>query len=111
MFVKIGDFGVSRVLSATLETAKTQVGTPYYLSPEIASNKGYNSKTDVWSLGCVLYEMCTLNHVFSAPDIKLLLSKILAGKFDPIPAQYSRQLRDLVEAMLTLNPQKRPSVS
>lgn len=52
-FVKIGDFGISKVLDAT--SAKTFVGTPYYLSPEVCSNKKYDFKSDLWSLGCILY--------------------------------------------------------
>jgi len=64
--VKLGDFGVSKILSSTIDSAKTAVGTPYYLSPEICSAKGYNNKSDVWSLGCILYELCTMQHVFEA---------------------------------------------
>ncbi|RXN36001.1 serine threonine- kinase Nek5 isoform X2 [Labeo rohita] len=45
-----------------MELARTCVGTPYYLSPEICENRPYNNKTDMWSLGCVLYELCTLRH-------------------------------------------------
>jgi NIMA (never in mitosis gene a)-related kinase len=58
--VKIGDFGIARVLSTTIEKAKTVVGTPYYLSPEIIENKPYSFKSDIWSLGVLLYELCTL---------------------------------------------------
>ncbi|XP_039209210.1 serine/threonine-protein kinase Nek5 isoform X3 [Crotalus tigris] len=59
---KLGDFGIARMLNNTMEFASTCVGTPYYLSPEICENKPYNNKTDIWSLGCVLYELCTLKH-------------------------------------------------
>ncbi|XP_072832275.1 serine/threonine-protein kinase Nek5 isoform X5 [Vicugna pacos] len=62
MVAKLGDFGIARVLNNTMELARTCVGTPYYLSPEICQNKPYNNKTDIWSLGCVLYELCTLRH-------------------------------------------------
>lgn len=58
--IKLGDFGIARVLRNTGELACTQIGTPYYMSPEIMDNKRYNSKTDIWSLGCVLYELLTL---------------------------------------------------
>lgn len=57
-FVKIGDFGISKILNTT--SAKTFVGTPYYLSPEICSNQPYEFSSDIWALGCILYEMCTL---------------------------------------------------
>ena len=66
--VKIGDFGVSRVLSATAELAKTFVGTPYYLSPELLSNLPYGPASDVWALGCIFYETATLEHPFDAKN-------------------------------------------
>ena len=56
--IKMGDFGIARVLSSTVEKAKTVIGTPYYLSPEIIENKPYSFKSDIWSLGVLLYEMC-----------------------------------------------------
>nr|XP_019607733.1 PREDICTED: serine/threonine-protein kinase Nek5 isoform X2 [Rhinolophus sinicus] len=62
MVAKLGDFGIAKVLNNSMELARTCVGTPYYLSPEICQNKPYNNKTDIWSLGCVLYELCTLKH-------------------------------------------------
>jgi len=57
--VKLGDFGISKVLQSTIEAAMTVVGTPYYMSPEVYHNKPYTLKSDVWSLGCLLYELCT----------------------------------------------------
>jgi NIMA (never in mitosis gene a)-related kinase 1/4/5 len=57
--VKIGDLGVAKMLSETSNMAQTVVGTPYYLSPELCEEKPYNNKSDIWSLGCVLYELCT----------------------------------------------------
>ena len=94
--VKLGDFGIARVLKNTQELASTAIGTPYYLSPEICENKPYNNKSDVWSLGCILYELCTLKHAFEAGNMKSLVLKILKGSYPPIPACYSRDLRDLV---------------
>jgi len=58
--VKIGDFGISKVLQGTLEAAMTVVGTPYYMSPEVCQNRPYTMKSDIWALGCILYELCTL---------------------------------------------------
>ena len=68
--IKLGDFGISKVLRGTMECARTAIGTPYYLSPEICENKPYNFKSDVWSLGCVLYELTTLRHAFDSDSIK-----------------------------------------
>uniref|UniRef100_F7I8Q7 non-specific serine/threonine protein kinase n=1 Tax=Callithrix jacchus TaxID=9483 RepID=F7I8Q7_CALJA len=58
--VQLGDFGIARVLNSTVELARTCIGTPYYLSPEICENKPYNNKSDIWALGCVLYELFNL---------------------------------------------------
>ena len=63
--VKLGDFGISRVLENSLEAAMTVVGTPYYLSPELCQNKLYTIKTDIWALGCLLYEMCEFKVIFN----------------------------------------------
>ena len=64
--IKIGDLGVARELNQSANMAHTVVGTPYYLSPELCEEKPYNNKSDIWSLGCVLYELCTLRHPFEA---------------------------------------------
>lgn len=64
--IRIGDLGVAKYLGETNNLAKTMVGTPYYLSPEICEEKPYNEKSDVWSLGCILYELCTYKHPFEA---------------------------------------------
>ena len=109
--VKLGDFGVAKVLGSTMALASTAVGTPYYLSPEICENRRYNAKSDMWSLGCVLYEMCTTRHAFDAASIGLLINKILRGRYPPISATYSKDLRDLVAKMLSRDATKRPAAS
>jgi NIMA (never in mitosis gene a)-related kinase len=108
--VKIGDFGISRVLQHTYDCAQTAIGTPYYLSPEICQEKPYNQKSDIWSLGCILYEMVTLRHAFDASSMKGLVVKILRGTYPSIPSCYSQNLRDLIDEMLEKDPHKRPSV-
>ena len=57
--LKIGDLGVAKILNSTKSYAASVVGTPYYLSPELCANKPYNKQSDVWALGCILYECCT----------------------------------------------------
>jgi len=108
---KLGDFGVSKVLSGTTQLAQTAVGTPYYLSPEICENKAYDNKSDIWSLGCVLYELCTLQHPFEGASLKLLIVKILRGNYAPVSSRYSRAVRDVIAQMLQRDPARRPSVN
>uniref|UniRef100_A0A3Q2DK20 non-specific serine/threonine protein kinase n=1 Tax=Cyprinodon variegatus TaxID=28743 RepID=A0A3Q2DK20_CYPVA len=96
MKVKLGDFGIARMLNNTLEMARTCVGTPYYLSPEICESRPYNNKTDIWSLGCVLYELCSLKHPFEGSSLRQLVSKICRGRYTPVPSRYSHDLRLLV---------------
>lgn len=80
------------------------------MSPEIFQNKPYSYKSDVWALGCVLYEMTTLNHAFDANSLNGLATKIVKGKYPPIHAKYSRYLRELIAQMLMINPQQRPDL-
>eukprot|EP00931_Biecheleriopsis_adriatica_P020251 TRINITY_DN13600_c0_g1_i1.p1 TRINITY_DN13600_c0_g1~~TRINITY_DN13600_c0_g1_i1.p1 ORF type:complete len:645 (-),score=159.25 TRINITY_DN13600_c0_g1_i1:47-1981(-) len=108
--VKLGDFGISRVLEGSIEAAITVVGTPYYMSPEVCENKPYTFKSDVWSLGCVLYELCVLKHAFSADNLLGLVYKIVSDKYEPIPERYTQQLNTLIQRMLEKNAEKRPSV-
>ncbi|XP_067445516.1 interferon-induced very large GTPase 1-like isoform X3 [Thunnus thynnus] len=109
--VQLGDFGVSRVLNSTLELATTVIGTLYYLSPEICENKPYDNKSDIWSLGCVLYEMCTLKRAFEAGSMKDILLKIINDSYPPVSDHYSQELRSLSAQLLKYNPTERPSVS
>jgi NIMA (never in mitosis gene a)-related kinase 1/4/5 len=67
--VKIGDFGISRILEGTKEETQSVVGTPYYMSPEVCQSKPYSYKSDIWALGCCLYELCTLKHAFDAKNL------------------------------------------
>lgn len=109
--VKLGDFGISRVLEGSLQAAVTVVGTPYYMSPEVCENKPYSFKSDVWSLGCVLYELCMLKHAFSADNLLGLVYKIVSDKYEPIPKRcYTSNLNGLIERTLEKDDKKRPSV-
>jgi NIMA (never in mitosis gene a)-related kinase 1/4/5 len=77
--IKLGDFGIARVLSHTREKCKTMVGTPYYLSPEIIDSKEYSFKTDLWSLGVILYELCANKPPFNGESLHALALKIVRG--------------------------------
>uniref|UniRef100_A0A8C4R4I0 non-specific serine/threonine protein kinase n=1 Tax=Eptatretus burgeri TaxID=7764 RepID=A0A8C4R4I0_EPTBU len=109
--VKLGDFGIARVLNSTTELARTCIGTPYYLSPEICENKPYNHKSDMWALGCVLYELCTLRHAFEAGNMKNLVLKIVRGAYPPISTSFSPGLRVLIGRLLGRSPRLRPSAA
>ncbi|XP_028404175.1 serine/threonine-protein kinase Nek1-like isoform X2 [Dendronephthya gigantea] len=108
--IKLGDFGIARVLKNTMELARTCIGTPYYLSPEICEGRPYNNKSDVWSLGCVLYEMLTLKHAFEGGNMKNLVLKIVKGSYPPVPPRYSADVRVLVSRLLKRRPEERPSI-
>ncbi|KAE8627198.1 hypothetical protein XENTR_v10006904 [Xenopus tropicalis] len=109
--IKLGDFGSARILTSPAAYACTYVGTPYYVPPEIWENMPYNNKSDIWSLGCVLYELCTLKHPFQAGSWKNLILKICQGSYKPLPLQYSYELRSLINQMFRKNPRSRPSAS
>ncbi|KAH8616548.1 Protein kinase domain [Trypanosoma vivax] len=108
--VKLGDFGISTVLRNTFELKRTVCGTPYYFSPELCLNKPYNNKSDVWALGCILYELTTLTHAFDGGNMKALVQKILKGSYPPIHSSYSSSLSNLISSMLQIDPQRRPNV-
>lgn len=105
--VKIGDLNVSKVNKHGL--AVTQTGTPYYACPEVWKDKPYNSSSDIWSVGCVVYEMAALRPPFMANDMKGLYEKVIRGIFPPIPPGYSSDLSSVISLMLQVNPVSRPS--
>ncbi|GBM07397.1 Serine/threonine-protein kinase Nek1 [Araneus ventricosus] len=107
--IKVGDFGIARVLKNPEELAKTAIGTPYYLSPEICQRKPYNHKSDIWALGCILFEMAALEHAFQAVDFIHLVSLILKGNRKELPRHCSSIIQDLVKDLLEFDPEKRPS--
>uniref|UniRef100_A0A2I3GBC4 non-specific serine/threonine protein kinase n=1 Tax=Nomascus leucogenys TaxID=61853 RepID=A0A2I3GBC4_NOMLE len=108
--IKVGDLGIARVLENHCDMASTLIGTPYYMSPELFSNKPYNYKSDVWALGCCVYEMATLKHAFNAKDMNSLVYRIIEGKLPPMPRDYSPELAELIKTMLSKRPEERPSV-
>eukprot|EP00330_Aristerostoma_sp_ATCC50986_P011847 CAMPEP_0114583438 /NCGR_PEP_ID=MMETSP0125-20121206/7162_1 /TAXON_ID=485358 ORGANISM="Aristerostoma sp., Strain ATCC 50986" /NCGR_SAMPLE_ID=MMETSP0125 /ASSEMBLY_ACC=CAM_ASM_000245 /LENGTH=124 /DNA_ID=CAMNT_0001776877 /DNA_START=474 /DNA_END=848 /DNA_ORIENTATION=- len=107
--IRIGDLGVAKMLAESANFAHTMVGTPYYLSPEMCEEKPYNEKSDIWALGCVLYEMCTSKHPFDANNQAALILKIIRGRYQAIPSTYSKDLVELVDACLSRDYRKRPT--
>jgi NIMA (never in mitosis gene a)-related kinase len=106
---KIGDLGISTVLQQR-ELAKTQIGTPMYLAPEVWKKKPYNEKCDIWSLGVLIYEMATFTYPYNARNARDLSVKVCTARAPHITDNYSRDLSHVVQLMLTQNPVMRPSV-
>eukprot|EP00927_Polykrikos_kofoidii_P067269 TRINITY_DN6277_c0_g1_i1.p1 TRINITY_DN6277_c0_g1~~TRINITY_DN6277_c0_g1_i1.p1 ORF type:complete len:505 (+),score=75.58 TRINITY_DN6277_c0_g1_i1:128-1642(+) len=106
--IKIGDFGIAKVLECTAACAQTQIGTPYYLSPEICMGRPYSWSSDIWSMGCILYEMCARRVPFDAQDLKSLIQKITKGSAPELPPEYSSSLRSLCKEIFEKDPAKRP---
>jgi NIMA (never in mitosis gene a)-related kinase len=95
---KLGDLNVSKVAKKGL--LYTQTGTPYYASPEVWRDQPYDNKSDIWSLGCVLYEMTTLKPPFRANDMNGLFKRVLKGVYPKIPATYSAELNAMIKQLL-----------
>ncbi|XP_064622920.1 serine/threonine-protein kinase Nek2-like [Lineus longissimus] len=108
--VKLGDFGLARVLQHETSFAKTFVGTPYYMSPEQMNYMQYNEKSDIWSLGCLIYELCALHPPFTATNQKDLAVRIRLGKFSRIPVQFSEDLNRMIGSMLKIEEDQRPTI-
>ncbi|KAG9309207.1 kinase-like domain-containing protein [Chiua virens] len=109
--VKLGDFGLSKALPQA-SFANTYVGTPYYMSPELMQEKAYDSKSDIWSLGCLIYELCALKPPFHEAKTHAELSILIRnGRIPPLPKGYSQTLSSVIKAMLNLNPAMRPSAT
>ncbi len=106
---KLGDLNVSKVAKKGL--LYTQTGTPYYASPEVWKDQPYDSKSDIWSLGCVIYEMTTLKPPFRAQDMNGLYKRVLKGSYQEIPKKFTKDLADVIMRMLSVEPKLRPSCS
>ena len=107
--VKVGDFGISKMLSTQQGGAHTVLGTPYYISPEMCEGKVYDEKSDIWALGCILYEMACLQKTFEGSNLPALVNKIMKGQFAPIRGNYTPLFKQLVRDLLQRDPEFRPS--
>merc|ERR1719460_990137 len=107
--LRIGDFGISKVLENTAAFARTTIGTPYYLSPEICMEKPYSFSSDIWALGCILYELAALRVPFDASSLQSLVQKITRGPAPVLPSAYSAELRQLSNDLLHREQSQRPA--
>ena len=107
--LKIGDLNVSKLNKA--KYAQTQTGTPYYCAPEIWEDKPYDYKCDIWSVGCILYELCTHHPPFRGTSLRDLYQNVMKGRYEPISNNYTSDLRNFIGKMLVLDPRKRPSTN
>lgn len=105
--IKLGDLNVSKVQKIGL--LRTQTGTPYYACPEVWNDKPYDKKSDIWSAGCVLFEMCALDPPFKGKDMRQLCERVTAGRVPPLPIQYSKDMTAIVKKCLQTMPSLRPT--
>ncbi|KAG6030486.1 hypothetical protein E4U19_000461 [Claviceps sp. Clav32 group G5] len=108
--VKLGDFGLSKMIKSQ-DFASTYVGTPFYMSPEICAAEKYTLKSDIWSLGCIMYELCAREPPFNAKTHYHLIQKIKEGKVATLPAMYSPELNTVIRDCLRVNPDRRPDTA
>ncbi|CAN0046273.1 unnamed protein product, partial [Choristocarpus tenellus] len=101
--VKVGDLGLGRFMSENTLEAHSKVGTPLYMSPEVFRGDGYDWKSDVWSLGCMLYELAMLRSPFKSEGLNIyrLFQKICQGEYPPLIDHYSSELISLVARMVS----------
>merc|ERR1719433_561561 len=109
--IKLADFGIAKVLPDQQSFAKTLIGTPSYLSPEICRKQPYSYASDIWALGCVLHELCALKAAFTGPDINALILQIVRSPPPTLPETYSRELNTMARDLLSREPGLRPSAS
>ena len=108
--VKIADFGLAKELSSKSQLAQTNLGTPYYMAPEIINEKDYDERADIWSLGCLVYELAALRPPFDASNAVTLAVKINKGDYPRLPGKFSNELMNAISKMIQLDPRRRPRV-
>lgn len=109
--LRLGDFGISKMLGRNTVVEEKTMGTPYYLSPEICTDMLYSFASDIWALGCVTFELASFRVPFQAQDIPSLIKKITSGAIPSVPQSYSSELRELASSFLCRDHRRRPSAA
>ena len=109
--VKLGDFGIVKIMKSYMMCGQTQIGTPLYMCPEIHKRERYDIKADIWALGCILYELMTLSPAFHAKNMIELKHKIYARNLPVLQLKYSSNLKSILDILLAIKPRLRPSMT
>jgi len=109
--VKLGDFGVVKMMRTFMLFGQTQIGTPLYMSPEIYKRERYDTKADMWALGCILYECMTLKPAFHANNMSELKRNIYEARIGAVVENYTVSLKNLLTKLINIYPRQRPTIA
>ena len=110
--IRIGDFGIAKGYNQNQDLGGSLIGTPLYMAPEVYnSSKKYSFRSDIWSLGCCVFEMCNLKNAFEAKSWNAVFVKVNKGQRAPLNNRYSLDMKNLVDSMLSVNGKNRPTIA
>ena len=110
--IRIGDFGIAKEYNQNQDLGGSLIGTPLYMAPEVYnSSKKYSFRSDIWSLGCCIFEMCNLKNAFEAKSWNAVFVKVNKGQRAQLNSRYSSGMKNLVDSMLSVNGKNRPTIA